>query len=171
MLTKKYIQIDDQGFYVTDVIVSTPETIDEAKLLGLPVDDEQGTFSVPSVPIGVIEQEPSQSKAFYRPKWNGSAWVEGLSKAEIKAANPVVADWDKLQATLRKTSEFGKAMTTTNTNAWSLLLFALGTSRNVDDLSFAVEGVRTGLAEDFTADEIKTLNKTLKDCGVSLVLE
>lgn len=58
----KYIKVDDDGYFVEDVILDHPYTND---------DDEYRLISEP-IPPG-----------FYLPRWTGSEWVEGLSQQEL----------------------------------------------------------------------------------------
>ena len=60
---KKVLKIDNQGFFLEEVILE---------------DDEL-------TPSDCIEVEYLQG--FQKPKWNGTAWVEGLSQAEIAELN------------------------------------------------------------------------------------
>ncbi|MBD1857701.1 MULTISPECIES: hypothetical protein [Leptolyngbya] len=169
MITKQVYRVDAaSGSLIEPVILEIPENIDEAIALGLPHDPETGEFSVPPAPSDCVELHPPQG--LYRPKFDGLQWREGLSPEEIAVLNPLHPNWEQLQASLRGTPLFGKAMGTTNVNAWSLLLFALGTSRNIDDLLFAVQQVRIGLAEDFTQAEIEELNTILADCDFEISL-
>jgi hypothetical protein len=67
---KKVIKIDASGLFVEDVLIAD--------------DAETPSDCIDSVcPDG-----------FYRPKWNGSQWVEGLTQAEIDAiiANAVTTE-------------------------------------------------------------------------------
>lgn len=60
----QYLKIDDNGFYVEPVFLNDNET-------------------VPSNCI--MPYAPEQR--FYKPKWNGLQWVEGLSQQEIDSIN------------------------------------------------------------------------------------
>jgi hypothetical protein len=57
---KQVFKIDDDGFYVEPVIVSDNDELD-------------GNLIETPIPEG-----------FYRPKWDGEKWVEGLSQEEIE---------------------------------------------------------------------------------------
>lgn len=57
---KQVFKIDNEGFYIEDVILEDDDII----------------------PIGCIEVECPDG--FYRPKWNGRIWIEGLTKDEIE---------------------------------------------------------------------------------------
>jgi hypothetical protein len=72
-----------------------------------------------------------------------------------------VADWAGLTNALRATPIFARAFGTSNTNGWSLLLAALGSTKNFNDLYFAISQVRLGLVEDFTPEEIVQINDML----------
>lgn len=58
---RKVLKIDKNGLFIEDVLIEV---------------DEQ-------TPADCIEIECPQG--FYRPKWDGKSWVEGLTKAEIDA--------------------------------------------------------------------------------------
>lgn len=122
-------------------------------------------FQIPPTPSDLIEELIPQHLGLHRPKWNGSKWIEGLSKKELQERNKKSPDWDNLQNSLRSTDLFAKAMGTSNTNAWALLLTTLAVVRNWDDLKFAIAGVRVGLPEDFTESELQRINQILSDCG------
>jgi hypothetical protein len=61
-------KVDDKGYFVEDVLVESRPTII--------VDDEE-----------VLDPQyidiPCEG-GFYKPKWNGSEWVEGLTEEEIE---------------------------------------------------------------------------------------
>lgn len=57
---RKVIKIDDNGFFIEDVIL------------------ERGG----DTPIDCIEVECPDG--FYKPRWNGSMWIEGLTPQEIE---------------------------------------------------------------------------------------
>ncbi|BAS54242.1 hypothetical protein NIES2135_05080 [Leptolyngbya boryana NIES-2135] len=168
MITKQVYKFDAEGFLAEPLVMEIPENIEEAIVLGLPHDPETGEFSVPPVPYDCTELHPTPG--LYRPKFDGMQWQEGATPEEIAELNPAHADWEQLQARLRGTPLFGKAMLTSAVNAWSLLLFALGTSRNVDDLLFALSVVRAGMPEDFSQTETEELNAILADCGFEISL-
>lgn len=56
---KKVIQIDADGFFVEDVILQDSE----------------------KTPTDCVEVEVPQG--LFHPKWNGTAWIEGLTQEEI----------------------------------------------------------------------------------------
>lgn len=58
-----YRKIDQDGYFLEDVILDS-----------IPMIDEQPDPSY-------IEVEVPQG--FYRPKWNGSEWIEGMAQADI----------------------------------------------------------------------------------------
>lgn len=60
MTKTKYVRIDEDGFYVEDVLF-------DAGII--PVDEDI-----------VLEVVP---EGLYRPRWDGTAWVEGLTQQEI----------------------------------------------------------------------------------------
>jgi hypothetical protein len=62
---RQVFKIDDDGFYVEPVIVYS---------------NENGEYEIPSDCIEIPVPE-----GLYKPKWNGSEWVEGLSQEEIEA--------------------------------------------------------------------------------------
>lgn len=66
---KKVLKIDMNGFYIEDVILNDNETM-------------------PSNCVETVCPE-----GFYKPKWDGSTWVEGLSVEEI-ATIPASIDAD-----------------------------------------------------------------------------
>lgn len=70
---KKAYKIDNLGFYIEDVFV------DELGSLGNEYIDNY-------CPDG-----------FYKPKWNGSEWVEGLTEEEIALKNTTVLPKTELQ--------------------------------------------------------------------------
>jgi hypothetical protein len=57
---KQVFKIDDQGFYIEPVIVKDDEELEE-NLIETPIPE-----------------------GFYRPRWNGNEWVEGLTNEEIE---------------------------------------------------------------------------------------
>jgi hypothetical protein len=56
---KKVLKVDNQGFFMEDVILQDGE----------------------ATPIDCIETQCHDG--FYKPKWDGTAWIEGLTQAEI----------------------------------------------------------------------------------------
>lgn len=68
-MNRKVIRVDDEGLYLEDIIIGDYE----------------------STPEGCIDVECPGG--FYRPKWDGSAWIEGMTPEEI-AAIPVQVDVD-----------------------------------------------------------------------------
>lgn len=79
-------------------------------------------------------------------------------------------DWEGLQSSLRGTHLFAKAIMTSNVNGFSLLLSTLTNTRNLQDLEFAFNLVRSGLAQDFTKGEIDQINGLLVKHGIKLEL-
>lgn len=77
-------------------------------------------------------------------------------------------DWPGLLSDLRGTALFNKAISTANPNAFSTLLFALGSSHNVQDLAFAIAAVRQGLEDDYTTEEIGQFNQLLEQHQIDL---
>ena len=147
-MSKTFRRINDLGFVVEEGVTVAKGQSPTSDLIS------------EDVPIGISV-----------PKWDSTRWIEGMYDAlALQTAEPT-ANWRRLQDSLRGTIAFGKAMQTSNTNAWSLLLFALGTSRSVDDLSFAIVQVRAGMSEDFTASEIEFINTALSESGFDLRLE
>ncbi|QAT43431.1 hypothetical protein [Aminipila luticellarii] len=65
---KKVIKIDENGLFVEDVIIQDGEKI----------------------PTKCIETLCSDG--FYKPKWDGSKWVEGLSEEEINALVNIIPE-------------------------------------------------------------------------------
>lgn len=63
---RKILRIDSNGFYIEDVILQNGEV-------------------TPTDCIEIICPD-----GFYKPKWNGNAWVEGLTQVEIDAIKNVV---------------------------------------------------------------------------------
>ncbi len=57
---KKVLKINEDGFFIEDVVL----------------EDEE------SIPEGCIEVECPQG--FYKPRWDGSMWIEGLTQEEIE---------------------------------------------------------------------------------------
>lgn len=57
---KKVLRIDKQGFYIEDVILHDTELIQDDCV------------------------ETHCPEGFYKPKWNGKEWVEGLTPEEIE---------------------------------------------------------------------------------------
>ena len=77
-------------------------------------------------------------------------------------------DWERL---LRSSGAFvPKAQTTTNTNAFTLLVGALTSIRTVGYLEMSLAQVRTGMPVPYTASEIKALNKLFSDCSIPLTI-
>lgn len=64
----KLLKIDEQGFFIEDVIVNEIPMIS----------DEEGN----QIPDPQYIQTTAQG-GFYRPKWDGEKWVEGKTQAEI----------------------------------------------------------------------------------------
>jgi len=62
---RKVLKIDSNGFYIEDVIL-------------------QDSKAIPSDCIEIICPD-----GFYKPKWNGTEWIEGLTQVEIDAINNV----------------------------------------------------------------------------------
>lgn len=77
------------------------------------------------------------------------------------APGTYLPDWEGLTSALRGTPLFGLAFSTQNANAWSLLLAALTSSHDFNDLAFAIYGVRLGMAVDFTPEQIAEINAML----------
>lgn len=147
-MSKTFRRINDLGFVVEEGV-----TVAKGQSVTSDLISED-------VPIGISV-----------PRWDSSRWVEGMYDAlALQTAEPTT-NWRKLQDTLRGSIAFGRAMATSNTNAWALLLFALGTSHSVDDLNFAIAQVRSGMSSDFTAEEIEFINTALSDSGFDLRLE
>lgn len=57
---RKVLKIDDNGYFIEDVILENEEI----------------------TPEGCIEVECPQG--FYKPRWDGSRWIEGLTQEEIE---------------------------------------------------------------------------------------
>lgn len=103
----KYIKIDSQAFYVEDVILNEvpvkKQTITKTRYELVPEYDEEGVLiKEDSQPIEYQETETITDEngnpileegfvavecqgGFYKPKWNGTEWVEGLTQEEIQA--------------------------------------------------------------------------------------
>jgi len=62
-------KIDDKGYFVEDVILDNIPTIADAEWNEL----SDGHYIKNPCPEG-----------FYKPKWNGTGWVEGLTAEEIE---------------------------------------------------------------------------------------
>ena len=62
-----YRKIDENGLFIEDVVLEEQPKIEQNEEL---IPDPQ--YITETVPQG-----------FYHPKWNGTEWVEGLSKEEI----------------------------------------------------------------------------------------
>jgi len=76
---RKVLRIDSNGFYIEDVIL-------------------QDSKAIPSDCIEIICPD-----GFYKPKWDGNTWVEGLTQAEIDAIKNVPApktDTEVMQDTI-----------------------------------------------------------------------
>jgi len=74
---KKVLRIDNNGFYIEDVILKDGE----------------------ATPSDCVEIQCPDG--FYKPKWDGTQWIEGLTQAEIDALNnqPVTpSESDRLSA-------------------------------------------------------------------------
>jgi hypothetical protein len=63
---KKVLKIDNEGFFIEDVILQDGET----------------------TPNDCIEIECPQG--FYKPKWNGKEWTEGLTQNEINTIKDTI---------------------------------------------------------------------------------
>jgi hypothetical protein len=63
---RKVLRIDSNGFYIEDVILQDGKV-------------------TPTDCIEIICPD-----GFYKPKWNGTEWIEGLTQAEIDAIKNVV---------------------------------------------------------------------------------
>lgn len=70
----KLLKIDENGMFIEDVIVKEIPTVTH--------EDEEGNLTL--IPDPQFIQTPCEG-GFYKPKWNGTEWVEGLSQAEIDA--------------------------------------------------------------------------------------
>jgi hypothetical protein len=90
---------------------------------------------------------------------------------------PTVPNWEQLKNQLRATELFGKAFSTTNQNAWSLLLATLNSNSVADDagrladFEFAIGQIRLGLANDFTPEQLEQFNQILEECGFGVRVE
>lgn len=133
------------------------------------LDNGQSTIPEGAIPIldelwGECMNEPDKYV------WGGNtlkpnpAWVSRLS-------TPPPPDWKGLLTRLRATPIYAKAMGTSNPNAWAVLLFALGTSHNTNDLEHALVMVRNGLYEDFNALELGQINQFLTDCNIGVQIQ
>jgi len=60
---RKVLKIDINGYFIEDVVLQDNET----------------------TPSGCIETPCPDG--FYKPKWDGSKWIEGLTQAEIDTLN------------------------------------------------------------------------------------
>lgn len=80
-------------------------------------------------------------------------------------------NWRRLQDDLRGTPLFAKAIQTSNTNAFSLLLSTLAVTHNKQDLEFAFSLVRAGLTEDYTVDEVAQINNLLTKNSIKLTIK
>lgn len=58
---RKVLRIDNNGFFIEDVILQDKEI----------------------TPSNCVEAQCNEG--FYKPKWNGSTWMEGLTQTEIDA--------------------------------------------------------------------------------------
>jgi len=63
-----YRKIDSNGLFIEDVILQNGEEV-TSDLITIPCPD-----------------------GFYRPKWNGTQWIEGLAQIEIDALKNVVTE-------------------------------------------------------------------------------
>lgn len=88
---------------------------------------------------------------------------------EYAAAEPL-PDWNGLVMALRGSDLFLVAFSTTNQNAWSLLLATLNSNSASDDagrlhdFKFAIAQIRMGLAVDYTPSQLARFNALLMDC-------
>ena len=90
--------------------------------------------------------------------------------AQIEAVKPPSTfNWQGLMDALRGTPIFGKAIGTANGNFWSLLLNVFSSASPDEsrwaDLRFAIAGIRAGLTEDFTPDELAQIAELLEAHG------
>lgn len=69
-----YRQIDNNGNFIRDVVLNEQPTIDVEKV----VDGETIIVKEPN-PLYITESP----KGLFKPKWNGSDWVESLPQTEI----------------------------------------------------------------------------------------
>jgi hypothetical protein len=93
--------------------------------------------------------------------------VSPIGQTTVLAMMP---DWDGLINQLRATALFGKAASTSNTNAFTVLMAALNSNAAANDpgrladFQYAIAQVRKGLLlNDFTTAEISQFNQILKD--------
>lgn len=73
----KLLKIDEQGFFIEDVITD--------KIPQITVEDEEGNLSLINDPQYIEKPCPD---GFYRPRWVGD-WVEGLTQEEIESIRNV----------------------------------------------------------------------------------
>lgn len=64
---KKVIEIDEYGFYVKDVLI----------------DMESDVYPEFYTECSFPKDEDNEQLPFYKPKWNGSEWLETLSEEDI----------------------------------------------------------------------------------------
>ena len=89
-------EIDENGLFVADVFFDTVPLLMETVLVD-EVDEEGNPVQVPveqpvldefgnTIPVPhYIETPVPQESGFHHPKWNGEAWVEGLTPEQITA--------------------------------------------------------------------------------------
>jgi hypothetical protein len=74
----KLLRIDEQGYFIEDVIKDKRPTIPEVKV------DEEGKEYTVEVPDPHYITTPCPG-GFYRPKWDGEKWVEAMKQSDIDA--------------------------------------------------------------------------------------
>ena len=85
----------------------------------------------------------------------------------VQASAVVTPDWEALKIALRGSSLFAQAFSTTNQNAWALLLGTLNSNSEsgdvgrLADFQFAIAQVRAGLTTDYTTAQLASLNALL----------
>lgn len=89
-----------------------------------------------------------------------------LNKSESIFNDPTAARWDNFTAQLRGTILFAKVhMAAENSTVisanYNLLLFALGSSRNENDLQFCLERLVAAMGENLSFEEINSFNSLL----------
>lgn len=72
----KLLKIDAQGYFIEDIITDKIPTITETQI------DAEGNPIEVQVSDPHYITTPCEGK-FYKPKWNGTEWVEGMSQTEI----------------------------------------------------------------------------------------
>ena len=108
-----YRKIDENGLFIEDVILEEQPMI------------EQNEELIPD-PLYITETVP---QGFYHPKWDGTEWVEGLSKEEIAELTKPALQEPNLEERLEQTEQLLQA----TTMAFTEFIFSQAMGKQHDD--------------------------------------